>query len=272
MNDLLPAPKPAMTDVTEALFDFTWRSKTFDFEERPSDSSLVAAIWRTRNIATWPPHTKNAGPFLWPAVSHWGLVVAKQQGQTTLTLWGPGTRATPAPCPGEAELFGIIFKPGAFLPAVPPGMVLDRRDIVLPDATNQSVWLAGSTWQLPDYDNTETFVNRLVRSGVLVCDDLIGEVLQGQCNDLSLRSVQRRFKRSTGLTYGIMRQMERARYAKELLQQGISISDTIEQAGYYDQAHLTRSLKRFNGLTPTQIIRQSQLPDLSFSYKTECTH
>jgi hypothetical protein len=278
MNDLQLAHRPVtkaeaqirkpVTDVTEALFDFTCRSKNFRFEERPSDSPFVAAVWRTQAETVWSTHMKNPGPFLFPAVSHWGLVVTKQHGKTTLTLWGPGTKATPAPCPGEAELFGIIFQRGAFLPSLPPGIVRDRRDAVLPEATSQSFWLNGSTWQFPDYDNADTFVDRLVRSGLLVRDDIVDAVAQGQLKDLSLRSAQRRFRHATGLTHSMVRQMERARCAKELLQQGISIGDTIDQAGYYDQAHLTRSLKRFSGLTPAQVVRLSQPQDLSFLYKT----
>ena len=259
--------KPA-TDVTEALFDFTCRSKNFRFEERPSDSPFVAAVWRTQAETVWSTHMMNPGLFLFPAVSHWGLVVAKQHGKTTLTMWGPGTRATPAPCPGEAELFGIIFQRGAFLPYLPPGIVRDRRDTVLPLATSTSFWLGGSAWQFPDYDNADTFVDRLVRGDLLVRDDIVDAVTQGQLKDLSLRSAQRRFRHATGLTHSLVRQMERARLAKELLEQGVSIFDTIDQAGYYDQAHLTKSLKRLIGLTPAHIVRLSQPQELSFCYKT----
>jgi len=44
-----------------------------------------------------------------------------------------------------------------------------------------------------------------------------------------------------------------------LLQQGASIPDTVYQAGYFDQPHLTRALKRFVGQTLTQIARLSKL-------------
>src|SRR5260221_12974509 len=179
--------KPA-TDVTEALFDFTCRSKNFRFEERPSDSPFVAAVWRTKAETVWSTHMMNPGLFLFPAVSHWGLVVAKQHGKTTLTMWGPGTRATPAPCPGEAELFGIIFQRGAFLPYLPPGIVRDRRDTVLPLATSTSFWLGGSAWQFPYYDNADTFVDRLRRGDLLGCDGIRDGVELGQFNDCQVRS------------------------------------------------------------------------------------
>ena len=46
----------------------------------------------------------------------------------------------------------------------------------------------------------------------------------------------------------------------------MSILDTVHEAGYYDQAHLTKSLKYLIGQTPVQIVRGTQ--QLSFLYKT----
>jgi methylphosphotriester-DNA--protein-cysteine methyltransferase len=83
---------------------------------------------------------------------------------------------------------------------------------------------------------------------------------------LSLRSAQRHFLRATGLTHSTVRQIERARHATNLLKQGVSILDTVYEAGYFDQAHLTRSLKYRIGQTPAEIVRGKQ--QLSFLYKT----
>jgi AraC-like DNA-binding protein len=64
----------------------------------------------------------------------------------------------------------------------------------------------------------------------------------------------------------MFRQIERARYATNLLREGVSILDVVHRAGYFDQAHLTRSLKRFIGETPTEVIQRQK--QLSFLYKT----
>jgi methylphosphotriester-DNA--protein-cysteine methyltransferase len=48
--------------------------------------------------------------------------------------------------------------------------------------------------------------------------------------------------------------MKRAHHAQDLLEQGVSILDTVDEAGYFDQPHLTRSLKQFIGYTPAQLI------------------
>jgi AraC-like DNA-binding protein len=63
-----------------------------------------------------------------------------------------------------------------------------------------------------------------------------------------------------------VRRIEQARYATILLREGMPILDVVEQAGYYDQAHLTRSLRHRIGQTPTAVIRGDE--QLSFLYKT----
>ncbi|MBA3631158.1 MAG: helix-turn-helix domain-containing protein [Actinobacteria bacterium] len=54
-----------------------------------------------------------------------------------------------------------------------------------------------------------------------------------------------------------IRQIERAQQAATLLQRGNPISDAVHEVGYFDQPHLTRSLKQWIGLTPAQILRSS---------------
>jgi AraC-like DNA-binding protein len=130
---------------------------------------------------------------------------------------------------------------------------MNRNDTTLPDAGSQSFWLHGAAWQFPNFDNTDTFIERLTREGLLAREPIVEAALQGQLKDVSLRSVQRRFLRATGLTHNLVYQIERARQAMTLLQGGASILDTVEQAGYADQPHLTRALKRYIGHTPAQI-------------------
>lgn len=65
------------------------------------------------------------------------------------------------------------------------------------------------------------------------------------------------------------RQFERARYAVLLLKGGVPIPWAAQQAGYFDQPHLTRSLRRFVGQTPAQLLDVERSAQLSFLYKTE---
>jgi hypothetical protein len=130
----------------------------------------------------------------------------------------------------------------------------------LPKASSRSFWLKGSAWQFPDYDNADTFVQKLVQEEVLTYDPLVSSVLQGEPLEMSPRTVRHHFLRATGLPQGHIVQFERAQRAAELLRQGWSILDTVYESGYFDQPHLTRSLKQFIGYTPAQIIQMSQPP------------
>ncbi len=233
----------------------------FNIEERLSDSPFVERIWRTR---TEHPGTLNS-----IAASHWEMVVSRYQGKAYMTVRGPETKATSLPVTlVGAEFFGIIFRSGTFMPCVPASNLV-AGDVDLPDASGKSFWLNGSAWQFPDYDNADTFVNRLVRQGLLVYDPIVESVLRGEPQDLSLRSIQRRIVQATGLTQGSIRQIERARHATILLREGVSILDTVEQAGYADQPHLTRSLKGFIGKTPTEITQKTEAEQMSLLFKTE---
>ncbi|MGH8605237.1 MAG: helix-turn-helix domain-containing protein [Gammaproteobacteria bacterium] len=194
------------------------------------------------------------------------MVVTRHHGKTTLTVRGPETKAATLDCPAEGEWLGIRFKLGTFMPPLPARNLLDRRDVTLPEATGHSFWLNGSAWEYPDFENAETFVNWLVHDGLIAVDLPVDAALQGQRQELSIRSAQRHFLQATGMTHSTIRQIERARHATNLLKQGVSILDTVYEAGYFDQAHLTRALKYLIGQTPAQIIGAEK--QLSFLYKT----
>jgi AraC-like DNA-binding protein len=221
---------------------------TFILEERPSDSTLVETIWHAR--------CAHPGSFISLAATSWEMVVTSYQGKTTLTVRGPETTATPLHYQWVgAEWLGIRFRLGAFMPLLLPRTLLDRRDIDLPVATRQTFWLHGATWELPTYENADTLVERLAREDLLARDPVVDAVLQGHRRVASTRTIQYHFLRATGLRYKTIQQIARARQAKALLEQGTSIADTILSTGYFDQAHLTNSLKRFVGQAPLAITR-----------------
>lgn len=232
------------------------------FEDRPSDSSFVERVWRS--------HSERSGTFRSIAACHWEMVVTRLNGKTSLTVRGPETKPTLADCPAEGEWFAIRFKLGTFMPLLRPGDLRDRNDVTLPHATNRSFWLNGSAWEYPDFENAETFVKRLVNAGLIAVDQSVSAALRREPHELTLRTEQRHFLQATGVTHNTIRQIERARHATNLLKQGVSIFDAVYEAGYYDQAHLTRSLKRLIGQTPAQILRAEE--QLSFLYNTTAMH
>jgi AraC-like DNA-binding protein len=222
----------------------------FIFEERPSDSPFIEKVWHTR--------TEQAGDFTSLAASHSEIVVGRFEGRTTVTVRGPETRATTASAPADGEFLGIVFRLGTFMPALLPRNLMDRRDVYLPVTSSRSFWLDSSTWEIPSFDNADTFAERLVREGLLAHDPVVSAVAQGQPQAFSPRALQYRFVRATGLPHKLIQQIERARQALALLQRGTPIIDTAHEVGYFDQSHLTNALKRFLGQTPAQLTRVSQ--------------
>lgn len=218
---------------------------TLIHEERLSDSPLVESITQG-----W---TVSDGSTIRPAECHWHMVFSRFEGVVHPLVVGPLSTAGAVAWGGDAEILWIKFKLGTYMPHIP---AKDFRDteLRLPDASKTRFWLHDSAWQLPDYDNVETFVNRLVRDGALAYDPLISAALQDELTDIPPRTVRHRFLHTTGLTQSRIRQFQRAQQASALLRQGTSILDTVYELGYFDQPHLTRSLKRFVGLTPAQLL------------------
>jgi len=221
------------------------------YEERSSDSPYIETITRG-----W---TASDGSTIRPAEINWHMVFVRHNGRVQPVFVGPLRTAGVASWEEGAELLWIRFKLGTFMPHLPTRDFLDV-ETNLPGAASQSFWLKGSAWQFPDYDNVETFIDKLVREEVLVCDPVVNAALQNQWPEMSLRTVRHRFLRATGMSQNYISQVERAQRAEALLKQGVPILDTVYELGYFDQPHLTRSLKQFIGYTPAEIVRRSK-PD-----------
>jgi AraC-like DNA-binding protein len=218
----------------------------FVFDIRESDSPFVDSVWRTE--------TQEGGTFMSVASIQWQMVFCRQYGKNYFTVRGPETKALVAPIPENAEFVGINFKLSTFMPHLPNSEITDVSPD-LPEASGQRFWLHSESWEFPTFENADTFIERLMRQELVVHDPVVDATLQGRAQELSLRSVQRRFVRAIGLTHGEFDQIERAHQATALLEQGTPILDVVEHAGYSDQPHLTRSLKRFVGRTPAEILR-----------------
>lgn len=228
-------------------------------ESRSSDSPYIQRVWRSSS--------DDVARMTSIATAHWDLVFWEHRGQVNVAVQGPESRATPAPVPDEATFFGISFSLGTSMPHLPVHRLVDRS-AEIPDATRGSFWLKGSAWRIPDYDNAEAFVRRMVREGVLDCDPIVAAVLRGAAPDLSPRTVQRRFVAATGLTRGAIRQIDRVRQAAVLIQEGVPAHDVVHRLGYFDQPHLARSLTRYIGRTATQLGDRDPAEPLSLLYKT----
>lgn len=218
-------------------------------EQRASDSPFVETVTQG-----W---TMSEGSTIRPSESNWHMVFVKEHGRTHRLVAGPLSTAGVASWGEGAEILWIKFKLGVFMPHLPVRDLLDSEK-PLPEAAGRSFWLKSAAWELPDFENADTFVNRLVRDEILVLDPVVDAMLQDQSVDISSRTSRHHFLRATGLTRSRISQMKQAQQAAALLQQGVSILDTVHEAGYFDQPHLTRALKQFIGYTPAQIAQANQ--------------
>ena len=218
----------------------------FDLEVAPHRSALVENSWQARSAP--------AAHFVSVATAHWEVVVTRRRGAASMTVRGPETRATVVPIPPDAGFFGIEFSVGTFMPGLPPGRLVDRA-VTLPAATGDSVWLADTEWEVPGPAGVDAFVEGLEAAGLLVHDPLPAEALHGDVAGVSTRSLERRVARATGLSRGAAARIRRAELAVQLLSAGVPVTEVASLAGYADQPHLTRALRRLVGQTPGHIAR-----------------
>ena len=216
----------------------------FLFEAYSLDSSLIASVWRSCS--------PEAGRYISVAASHWSFMFAKRQGRIYVDVCGPETRATFKTFSAGSDVYGINFKAGVFMPQLPTSSLVDAR-LQLPHASDRAFWLHDSALPIPKFEDAEAFAERLARAGLLVRDPVVSASLRGEPLRLSARALQYRFVKSTGLTQKTIWQIERVRQAALMLEQGVAIADTVYQLGYFDQAHLTRSLKQLYGQSPTRV-------------------
>lgn len=222
---------------------------TILYEDRLSDSPYIDAVVHGQTV--------DEGSAIRPAELHWHMVFVSHEGSRRALIVGPWTKSGVVSYGAGAEILWIKFKLGAWFPHLPVRKFVDAETI-LPEATGPSFWLKSAAWEFPDHETVETFVERLAREDILARDPIVQSVLDGQRPDLSPRTVRHRFLHSTGMTQNHIFQVERALQAAALLRQGVSILDTIERGGYFDQPHLTRSLKQWVGYTPAQLIHMNQ--------------
>ena len=216
------------------------------YEDRVIDSPYVDRIWRAQVAQDVHP--------VCPADARWNLVFIKYNATLRVSIEGGTSQWLERSLLAGSEYLVIEFKLGVYMPDFPAGEFLNK-DVVLPEAAARSFWLNDLAKKMPNFEDAERLADQLVQQGLLVRDPLIAEVLQGSPPPVSQRALQYHFLRATGLPLNRIRQINRAQYAVALLQQGASILDTVHDAGYFDQPHLTRALKRYTGQTPAQIVR-----------------
>jgi len=220
-------------------------------EERGADSEWVARVTRVRFDAGWEGVTTPDGC--------WDLVVRKVGGTVRVLQTGIITRPVALAYGAGDEYLSISFRPGVFMPRLPGEEMVDRG-VERPTPSARAFWVDDEKLEIPTFENAEGLVERLVKRGLLVRDELVEGVVEGRPRAATPRSMQRHFVRAMGITAKRLAQIERACQAVELLGQGRRVVDVAQELGYADQAHLTRSLKAFMGCTPGELGRRAKAP------------
>ena len=213
------------------------------YEERTGSHPLVQAFWRAE---------ARGGAYGVPPDACWDIIWTSSGGKTDIVLAGTMTATHTVEFPAGTRFLGVRFKTGVRLQGMDPARTIDQ-DIALASRSARRFWLDGIPFDLPNYENIDGFVSKLERHKLISRDEIVRKVMEGESALLSKRSVQRHFARHVGLPWAFIRQIQRAEQAAAWLAAGIAPSQVAATAGFADQAHMTRELKRLFRLTPGQI-------------------
>lgn len=223
---------------------------SFNYEEKAAASKFVDVFWRTEDLSD--------GVYMAAADGSWDMIfTTTKEGGVTVRLSGPSTTTTPVYYKKGNRNIGMRLKPGVFFTHIPASEVVDVTE-TLPMPSRNTFLLGGHVLHLPKYETFDEFVADLEQRGLLSEDPIVRAVLEGKKYGASLRSVQRRFGQTVGMTPAYITQIERAWRAVELLKTGMPIVEVVHELGYSDQAHLNKSVKKMTGYTPRQTAKRKE--------------
>jgi AraC-like DNA-binding protein len=190
---------------------------------------------------------------------------------STVHVAGPDTR--PWAVPGQRTYAGIRFRPGAapgFL-RVTADALRDRRVplvdlwgrpaeelaqtlIVTPLEAAPAIFLRALERRLAEVPPPDPLVQAAVRQAVdgLRRPDPIEDLAQSL--DVSSRTLRRRCTEALGYGPRTLQRILRFRRALRLAATTNGLADLAMAAGYADQSHLSREMRRLAGATPRQVV------------------
>lgn len=217
---------------------------SFTYEAKQSSSPFVELLWHTED--------QTDGKYIASADACWDMIFIKnKKGESKVLLSGPCFKTTIVPYSAGNKNFGIQFKPGVIFTDIP---VADMINVTkaLPMPTENTFILQGITWKLPTYETVDKFLAKMAENGSLNIDPVIMDVLENKAVSMSVRSIQRHFATTIGMSPRRVKQITSARKAVDLLLQGKPLADVSYEMGYSDLPHMIRMLKRFTGFTPLE--------------------
>lgn len=215
------------------------------YEARSSDDPLIDLIMVGEIAASALVHR--------PAEPRWHLIVLDGPGPDRVILAGPKSASDAFEVPADVRGTWIQLRLGTHVSGMRMSDLVDT-EITLADRGRRTFELRGSRVEIQEEDDAEAMVGQLVRDGVLAFDPIVARVLSGANPTVPERTVRHRVRSATGQSREHIRQIERAKQAAALITTtGLPLAVVAAEAGYTDQPHLTRSIKRWLGRTPAQL-------------------
>ena len=215
-------------------------------ERRSSDSPYIETVWQSIALTD--------GEYLATPDGSWDLIaVQKANGERIVFLAGQVTRPLRLSYYAGEQSVVISFSPGVYISFL-KGAPLTNDYLMLPLTDDgRQFKLAGMLFDFPTYENAERLIDQMSKRDVLQQDAVVDGILKGAPKASSHRSVQRHFKEVTGITKKKLDDIYRAKKAVRLLKDGKRPLDVAVDAGYYDQPHLSKSLKNLMDSTPNNV-------------------
>jgi methylphosphotriester-DNA--protein-cysteine methyltransferase len=220
------------------------------YRELPQQSELVACVWHRDAAAE--PRTHRILPDACVDIVYAG---------GRLTVAGPATGPVLADIPAGAETLGVRFRIGAAGPAlgVPAGELLDAS-IALED-----LWGADAARLAERIDAAATPAEQLAALATAIRDDaapdpLVRAAATGTPREalgIGDRQLRRRFADAVGYGPKTLERVLRFQRFLTLATKGdADLARLALEAGYADQAHLTRECTRLAGLPPAALLAE----------------
>lgn len=191
----------------------------------------------------WYMTADEGGVYPYPASVQWGFLFVRSGNEISVTLMGPHAKSASIPYEKGQELWGVVFYGQSKLSNVTKAEILNQH-INLPLVEEINFKLGDEVFVIPSYQELDGFIGELMDRSLLAMDEI---------SETSIRTSQRKYKATTGLTPKQIEQASRVDAALELLYNDMSLVDVAVQAGFADQAHMTREFKILVGRTPAQI-------------------
>lgn len=215
------------------------------YEFRGSPSPLVHGVWRA--VA------EGGGTYTDAANEYWGFSFSRDpEGVLSSWLAGPSTKPREFVIRTGEESWGVELSTATMLRGVPKLSLLDElREL---PCDGRFFELAGVRYPVTPYKEIEQLVDAMHTQGLLRHDPDLARALTGVPAGYSERQLRRRFRDTTALGQNKHAQLRRAREAYRLLTLGRSLAEAATEAGYSDQAHMTRAMRELTGMTPSQLL------------------